>query len=234
MITTAGTAYEYKDGVAVKTTRPAADNLSDEVMVLWHDRRQISPEQRRKAWALVGEISQAYGYLSNADKTQVNGDLKREFLLKRMDDLTAEAIKAFSLGDVDMTTARMYITFLVEFCIEHGIPTKDPLWELCDDIEAYVYACCMNGVCAVCRRRAGLHHVDAVGMGRDRTEICHIGMRAIPLCWGVGGHHQEAHQLGDDAFKAKYHLVSVVIDEKIAKKHKLKGEQKNESVDDHR
>lgn len=102
MISTVGKAYDYKGGVAIQTTRPPAENLSDEVTVLWQDRRQISPEQRRKAWAL-------------------------------------------------------------------------------------------------------------------------IGMLHLPLCWGVGGHHQELHQMGDRAFLGKYHLIPIPIDERIAKIHKLKG-----------
>lgn len=221
MISTIGKAYEHKGGVVIQTTRPPDGALSDQVTVLWQDRRTISPEQRRKAWALIGEIAAFGGYIGAGDKEQLNADMKRKFLIERVDDLTAEAIQRFSLSDVDMTTARLYITFLVDFCIEHGVPSKQPLWELADDIEAYVYHCSVNGVCAVCRRHAGLHHVDAVGMGRDREEICHIGMLHLPLCWGPGGHHQEAHALGDRAFLEKYHLTAIPIDEKIAKIHKL-------------
>ncbi len=73
--------------------------------------------------------------------------------------------------------------------------------------------------CAVCGRKAELHHVDRVGMGRDRREICHIGMQALPLC---REHHQEAHQHGDKALLEKYHLATVAIDERIAKANGLK------------
>lgn len=223
MISTVGKAYDYKGGVAVQTTRPPADNLSDSVTVLWQDCRTISPDQRRKAWALIGEIAAFGGYLGAGDREQLNQDMKRQFLIERVDDLTAEVIQRFSLSDVDMTTARMYITFLVDFCIEHGVPTRQPLWDLSDDIEAYVYHCSVNQVCAVCRRHAGVHHVDSVGMGRNREEICHVGMLHLPLCWGVGGHHQELHEIGDKAFLEKYHLVPIPIDDRIAKIYKLKG-----------
>lgn len=226
MISTIGKAFDHRGGVAVKTTRPPADNLSDQVMVLWHDSRQISPEQRRKAWALVGEIAAFAGYVGSGDREQLNQDMKRKFLIERVDDLTSEAIRRFSLSDVDMTTARMYITFLVDFCIEHGVPSKQPLWELADDIEAYVYHCSINQVCAVCRRHAGIHHVDAVGMGRNRNEINHVGMLHLPLCWGVGGHHNELHAIGERAFLEKYHLTPIPIDEKIAKLYKLGKKEK--------
>lgn len=218
MIATVGRAYDHKGGVAVKTTRPPADNLSNEVTVLWNDARSISPEQRRKAWALIGEISAAYGYLSAGDKKQLNGDMKRKFLLERMDELTAEAIKRFSLSDCDMTTARLYIDFLVVFCVEHSIPTHEPLVQYAEDINAYVYGCIMHHVCAVCRRPGELHHIDRVGMGRNRDGICHIGMECLPLC---REHHMEAHQHGDAALLEKYHLETVTIDEKIARLYRL-------------
>lgn len=228
MIATIGKAYDYKGGVAIKSVRPPADNLSDEVTIIWQDARLISPEQRRKAWALIGEIAAWAGYMTAADKDMVNTNMKIDFLVQRAQRLTTAAIEQigasqFSLSDVDMTTARLYITFLIDFCIENGVPSKQPLWELADDIEAYVYHCATHQACAVCRKHAGLHHVDAVGMGRDRDEIVHVGMRAIPLCWGVGGHHQEAHQLGNERFFDKYHLEPITIDEKIAKIYKLKG-----------
>lgn len=222
MMTTVGKAYDYKGAVAVKTVRPPAPNLSDDVTIVWQDSRTISPEQRRKAWALIGEIAAFAGYVGAGDKEQLNADMKRQFLIKHVDELTAEAIKRFSLSDIDMTTARLYITFLVDFCIEHGVPTKLPLWEMADDIEQYVYKCSVLKLCAVCRKHAGIHHVDTVGMGRNRDTIDHIGMMHLPLCWGVGGHHQEVEQIGNRAFLEKYHLVPIPIDERIAKIHKLK------------
>ena len=222
MISTIGKAYDHKGGMVLQTTRPPEPHLSESVAVLWHDSRQISPEQRRKAWALIGEIAAFGGYIGAGDREQLNQDMKRKFLIERVDDLTAEAIQRFSLSDVDMTTARLYITFLIDFCIEHGVPSKQPLWELADDIEAYVYHCSVNQVCAVCRKHAGIHHVQTVGMGRDRTEINHLGMLHLPLCWGVGGHHQEVEQIGNARFFEKYHLVPVPIDERIAKIYKLK------------
>lgn len=223
MIATNGTAYEYKGGMVVKTTRPPAENISDDVMVLWHDSRTISPEQRRKAWALIGEISAAYGYLSAGDREQLNADMKRQFLIQRMDELTAEAIKRFSLSDCDQTTARLYITYLIDFVVEHDIPTKEMTAELCEDIEAYVYQCMMHKRCCICRKPADLHHVDRVGMGRNRDDIVHVGMEAITLC---RDHHREAHDHGDAKLLERYHLVPITITDEIAKKLNLRRQAK--------
>ena len=129
MIATVGKVIEKPGSLTIQTARPDAENLSDTVTVLWQDCRTISPEQRRKAWALIGEIAAATGYLGQGDKSDLNTMLKAEFLRARIDKLQAEAIKAFSLSDVDMTTARLYIDWLVEFCVVNDIPTKQPLVE---------------------------------------------------------------------------------------------------------
>lgn len=218
---TTGKAYRNEDGIVIRTVMPDKPNLSDEVTVIWHDKRSISPEQRRKAWALIGEIARHCGYLSQSDKRQMHQELKAKFLAQMRDG--EEPVEMFSLRDTDMTTAREYITFLVEICIEFDVPTKEPLWQMAEDIEAYVYQCSIHGICAVCRRHAGMHHVDAVGMGRNRRHIGHVGLMGISLCWGVRGHHFEAHQLGDERFMDKYHLAPIQITDEIARIYQLRA-----------
>lgn len=193
------------------------------------DGREISPDQRRKAWALVGEIAAYSGYAPR-EKESVNALMKRKFLVERADELTAQAIRRFSLSDVDMETASMYITYLVDFVLENNIPTKQPILDLCEDVRQAVYSALMHKRCIVCGKPATLHHVDAVGMGCNRDEICHIGMRALPLCWADdgSGHHQEAHRIGNEDMMEKYHLEAVEIDEKIARLYRL-GRRKRES-----
>jgi hypothetical protein len=152
-------------------------------------------------------------------KEDTYAEQRSAFTLKHLETLRDGL---FHLSTATVTTARAFITMLVEIIIEYGIPTKEPLYGLCDDIERYVYACLMNKKCAVCGKKTELHHVQAVGMGRNRREIDHIGMQALPLC---REHHEEAHRIGNPAFLEKYHLVSIPIDERIAKKYNLKGAQ---------
>ena len=212
MITTTGRAHEYPGGVMIATTRPDVPNPGDEVEGIWRDARRISPEQRRKAYALMGEIAA----WSGDTPENVKAALKMDFRLKALEAMEK---RLFSLSDCDMTTARLFITYLIDFMLENDVPSSRPLAEYADDVERYVYACLIHKKCAVCGRKAELHHVDRVGMGRDRREICHIGMQALPLC---REHHQEAHQHGDAALLKKYHLATVAIDERIAKANGLK------------
>lgn len=194
--------------------------------VFLHDGRRHSRDQHGKVWALIGEIAVWAGYKAS-ESSDVNANLKKDFLVRRFDSLSAAAIQAFSMSDADVSTVSLYIQFLIDFVLENNIPTKRPIVELCEDVQAAVYSAAINRRCIVCGRKATLHHVDRVGMGNDRREICHIGMRALPLCWGVDGHHNEAHRTGDAALMDKYHLEPIVIDERIAKRYGLNTKQED-------
>jgi hypothetical protein len=191
----------------------------EEVQIGLVDGRRITPEQRRKAFALVGEIAAYTGY----ERDEAHLTLKHEFMNKHLDQLQKEL---FSLSDCDVTTAREYISYLIDFCLTFDVPTKVPLTELCDDVEIYVYACLIHKKCCVCGKKAELHHVDRVGMGNNRNEIVHEGRWALPLC---REHHTEVDHLGDGRLCERYHVTPVKIDERIIKTYRLrtKGAEKN-------
>lgn len=176
-----------------------------------NDGRYISNEQRKKAYALMKEIAEWSGYLPEYVKRL----MKTEFVVKRMQSLNKEI---FSLSSCDMTTAKEFITYLIDFIIEYEIPTKQPLRELCEDINKYIYMCLLHKKCCICGTKAELHHVTAIGMGRDRTEVFQIGIPVLPLC---RKHHIEWHTLGSNTFNAKYHVESVKLTKEIAKKYNL-------------
>ena len=186
------------------------------VQIGFADGRTITPEQRRKAYALMNEIASWMGDLPEYVKRL----MKMDFMVTRMQALQKQI---FSLSDCDVTTAREFINYLIDFIIEHDVPTQTPLIELCEDISKYVYACLMHKKCAVCgKSHADLHHCEGgvVGMGNDRTKVNHIGRPALPLC---REHHTVIHQVGQADFLSKYHLVTVPIDKKIAKIYRLKA-----------
>lgn len=183
----------------------------EECQVALRDGRTITPEQRRKAHALLGEIADWMGDVPEYVKRL----FKIKFVYEQLETLDKTV---FSLSDVDETTAREFISYLIDFIVEHEVPTKRPLYLEAEDITRYVYSCLMHKRCAVCGGKADLHHVDAVGMGRDRTDMDHLGMRCLPLC---RTHHEEAHTAGTDAFLEKYHLEPVKIDGEIVKKYRL-------------
>lgn len=187
----------------------------ESVGVEFVDKRRISAKQRRKAYVLISYIAAWWGYTPLECMKEI---------LKLMFIGEAETLRrTFSLSDCDMTTARLFITYLIDFCLLHGVDVGEPLYQLSEDIPRYVWACLMNKRCAVCGRKAELHHVDAVGMGRNRKEICHIGMRALPLC---REHHTEIHKVGQGDFLKRYFLEPVKIDERIAKVYRINTKHK--------
>lgn len=172
------------------------------------DGRHISTEQRRKSYALLRDICLHTGY----DTEQLKDIMKCEYIART-------GIPEFSLSDCEMTVARGFIDFLVEFCLEWDIPCQDALLDYAQDIARYLYLCLYHKKCCICGvDKTDLHHCDTVGIGRNRKEICHIGYRAMSLC---RKHHNEAHAKGQIVFENLYHVFGVEIDDAMAKRHKL-------------
>lgn len=187
-------------------------------IILW-DGRRISPEQRRKCYALLGEIAEYTDGIRTAETVDEQKRLlKMEFMLRRME---ATERRMFSLADCDMSTAREFITYLIDFIIANDIPTRVPLIDNCDDIAAYMYACTMHRKCAVCGKAADIHHCEGsrIGAGVDRTKVHQLGREVLPLC---RVHHTELHAMPESEFVAKYHLQPVKLDEALCKRLKFK------------
>lgn len=213
-----------EDGTAVITAGlPDLDRALlrqyKKVEIILPDGRRISPEQRRKAYALIGEITEYVDGIRNADTIEEQkGLLKMEFMLRRME---ATERRMFSLSDCSVTTAKEFITYLVDFIIANDIPTRVPLIENCDDIQRYIYACLMHRKCAVCGKPADIHHCEGsrIGTGVDRTKVHQLGREVLPLC---RVHHTELHTMAESEFIAKYHLQKVKLDEPLCKRLKLR------------
>lgn len=187
-------------------------------IILW-DGRRISPEQRRKCYALLGEIAEYTDGIRTAETVDEQKRLlKMEFMLKRME---ATERRMFSLSDCDMSTAREFITYLIDFIIANDIPTRVPLIDNCDDIAAYMYACTYHRKCAVCGKAADIHHCEGsrIGAGVDRDKVHQLGREVLPLC---RVHHTELHAMPESEFVKKYHLQAVKLDEALCKRLKLR------------
>lgn len=179
------------------------------------DGREISPEQRKKIFAIIRDISLWSGH-------------EPEFLRAYLTFMFCEDYEcdAFSLSNTDMSTAREYINWLIEFCFYFNIPTKDTLLSRTDDITKYLYLCLAHRKCAICNAPADVHHVNRIGMGRNRENIVHEGMLAVALC---RKHHNAAH-LSEKELFAKYHIYGIKLDKYLCKRLSLrtqKGEVTN-------
>lgn len=211
---------ETEDG-QVTITCPVPDNLEawskqnpTSVLIKFCDGRKASPEQIKKAHAMINDIAAYTGeypdYLKN--------ELKKKFILEKLDDLETDM---FSFRDCSMERARLFITFLIDLMIQYEIPSSVPLYQHAEDIKAYVYMCLLNKTCCVCGRKGvDLHHTEPIGMGADRKKINHIGRPCLPLC---REHHNAWHN-DEKGFMERYHLEPVLIDKRIAKLYRLNAE----------
>ena len=186
----------------------------DEVQVGLPDGRRISPEQRRKAYALMREIGEFYGY----EQSEIKDVMKHDFVANHLKQLQREL---FSLSDCDVTTAKEFISYLIDFILRNDIPTHVPLASLADDIDRYMYSCLMRRKCCICGQKADIHHWTRIGMGANRKTVIHEGMPLEPLC---RGHHTECHTMAQEEFDKRYHIKPIKATKEICKTLGLKCE----------
>jgi hypothetical protein len=207
-----------EDGTAIilapiDTTRFIHQGIK-ECYVDYIDSRPLSDKQRKMCYALINAIAE----WSGSSPQDIKEAFKLEFWADKVDTL---ADKIFSLSNAPMSLVAEFQKFLIVFVLENDVPTKLPLIDYVDDIDHYVYMCLIHKKCAICGKKAELHHIDTIGLGNDRTQINHIGKEAISLC---REHHKEFHDIGKASFFEKYHLNGgVKIDKTICKIYGLKG-----------
>lgn len=214
-MTAMGKILEYKNGILTLAVgniiRSLEQTQSRYVEVRIQDGREISADQRKKIFALIGDIARWSGY----EKAFLRAFLTDEFCMER-DKMP------FSLVNVDMSTAKEFINYLIEFCLKHDVPCMDTLLNRTDDIYKYIYLCLEYNRCCISGKKAEFHHCTGhrVGMGRNREEIPLLGVNALPLSTE---YHNEVHGMAEQDFIEKYHLEPVTVDEYLLTKIKTKG-----------
>lgn len=182
------------------------------------DSRPLSDKQRKACYALLREIADYAGMGTDSTKEY----MKLKFLA---DDFGETADKIFSLSNAPMSLVCAFQRYLVRFILDWDIPCSFSLLNFVDDIQDYIYSCLVNKKCAVCGKAAELHHIDHVGMGRDREEIIHEGMEAMSLC---RTHHTECHQIGQQSFNDKYHFgKGIELDKTLCRIYGVKARRSN-------
>ena len=184
-----------------------------ECYVEFIDGRPLSDKQRKMCYALINAIAD----WSGSSQQDIKEAFKLEFWADKVDTI---ADKIFSLANAPMSLVAEFQRFLIGFILENNVPVKRPLLEYVDDVDHYVYMCLIHKKCAICGKKADLHHIDTVGMGNDRTEVQHEGRECMSLC---REHHNEMHQVGKHDFFEKYHLSGgIKIDKTILKIYGLR------------
>lgn len=172
--------------------------------LLIDDSRMISRPQQKKIYAMIGDIADYTGHHVEFLKSY----LKSEYI-------AVYGGEWFSLGYVDMTTAKKFIEFILQICFEWEVPLSAKTVDLAREINNYLYLCLVHRKCAVCGSYADIHHHhNLVGMGMDRSKHNHEDSRYIALC---RVHHNECHNLGHKTFENKYKLSAIKLNAKAIK-----------------
>lgn len=172
-----------------------------------NDGRTITPDQRKKIWALLNDFCRYTGYSLD----------EAEILFKSL-TRSKYNIEPFSLSDCSVTTGCLMIEAILEFLFDNDIPFQTKTWDSIPDWFPKQMLCIKNKRCVICGKPADIAHYDTVGMGRNRNNINHVGMRIMTLC---RIHHDEQHhcmRYGKEIdFYKKYHIKPIKVTKEIAK-----------------
>lgn len=190
------------------------------IIIEVEDIEKITTKQRSLIFALCKVIAK------QSEGTEQTFDCVRREMLKYFSE--AYDLKSLSMRSNEMSkeVARQFITYLLAFTIYNDIDLTEELHKNFLDHEGYVYQLVLKRKCICCGKQgAHIHHVggyidefDAthsssrVGMGNNRRTITHTNKEVLPLCYE---HHQEAHQKGDGYLLKKYHLLPLLVDDKL-------------------
>lgn len=203
-------SLELEDNLNVSKLTKLSDSKKPTIELNVDDGRSISPDQRKKIYAIIGDISNWSGYAIEKEAPEV---MKWQYL-------TDTGAEMFSLSNCSMTVANKYLSWLLDFCFDNNIPFKTRTWDMLPNDYAMQYRCLTHRKCCICGRHADIAHYQTVGMGRNRQHIDHSKFYFMSLC---RIHHTEQHKIGIKTFLQKYHIKPVKLDENDRKKLHIGG-----------
>ena len=177
------------------------------------DNRVITAPQRKFINALCRDIARYTG--DNID--QVREHRKLEFIHDK-------GLPYFSTSELakncSVSLASQFISYIVDFCLDNDIGLAESPLNYVDDIKHYLIKCLWTRKCALCGKKGQVHHVDAVGAGRNRKKIDHTKHHLMCLC---DGHHDESHRKGQLTFMRKHHIVGIIMNQEQYEKLNYRG-----------
>lgn len=198
-----------------KTSLLLDNGFEVEVDVQVVDPFRITGKQRRKIFALVKDIEAHTGQPM---------DYMRHMFIEYVRTYYGYD-KRISLSDCTRTQASQIIEVTLDWIFHNDIPLAYKTSDLLKQDKSFLYWSTVNRNCVICGKpHSDLAHRYAVGKGRNRNKINHVGNQVLALC---RNHHKEQHQIGIDTFNKKYHLTDswVDVDDRLNKM--LKGEKRN-------
>ncbi|CAM2966672.1 putative HNHc nuclease [Lentilactobacillus buchneri] len=176
-----------------------AANKQPTIELQLDDGRQISPDQRNKIFAMLRDMAMYTGY----DIRDMEQWMKYFYYAKT-------GAESFSMSDCSMDQANKFLTFILDFCFENGIPFKTKTWDAIPTSPHLALQCLRHRECIICGRHAEIHHWTAVG-SRSRKVVDHRKLYFMALCPEI--HHKEFHDIGAASFFKKHHVKPIRLGE---------------------
>ena len=104
-----------------------------------NDGRTITPEQRKKVWALINDFCRYTGYSLD----------EAEILFKSL-TRSKYNIEPFSLSDCSVTTGCLMIEAILEFLFDNDIPFQTRTWDSIPDWFPKQMLCLKKKLCVIC------------------------------------------------------------------------------------
>ena len=178
-----------------------------EIELRFIDPRRFTAEQRRFAYALLGDIYAYYG--------EPIESLKEVFKL-RYEALTGLKISLANHSTNTVSEVGLYTDIILDFIFENHIPFKNGYEILPVNQEYYFYKCITTRTCCNCGKTgADIHHVDVVGMGGNRRKVDNTNRRFMALCRVC---HTKIHVEGYTEYVSKRHLKGVTLNQETIKR----------------
>ncbi|TPR43177.1 hypothetical protein DY124_06265 [Apilactobacillus micheneri] len=175
------------------------ENIGSEVNLLVDDGRTITNDQRKKAWAMLHDISDFTGY----------SILETEELMKVRFICIESRPKWFSLSDCSIDVAKDFIEFLIKFCLDQDIPFTTKVFDEIQQSYGLRVQLLKHRICFVTGKPgADVDHVETIGSGRNRRHVNQVGMYAWTLTREL---HEERHKIGVKSFAKKYQIKPVKL-----------------------
>lgn len=174
----------------------------------------------------ISNLQRKHLYALFRDMEDFNGNPMEAWESKmKYDFMNAEGLLEFpSLARNAMSkqTATKFIDFVLNYCINNGIPFKFQEFYLTADVNKMLYALTLKRICWITGKpNAQLHHaVNLVQMGNNRNKFNHLKSRFMMLS---AESHQEAHTMGYDEFCSKYHVSAIKLSKDDLKKLGVRG-----------
>lgn len=208
------------------------------------DPRRFTVQQRNFIYALMGDI-----FIDTGTPTE----FWKEFFYFRFEGITGRKISLKDDSSTTVSDANILANIIIDFIFEHHIPFKEGYEILPANQEYYFYKCITKRVCCICGKTgAEIDHFDQALGRRKRKKVNHTEYTFAALCNGHqtiqeiekeliidgvnslntekvreivkrGGHHAEKHLIGITAFKRKYHVKGIKLNQETIKRLKIGG-----------